>query len=151
MPRRRELNGIVKNFASFLSGRNNDHLGYWAVGQLYSAAKELRTNTISLSLMDISCNPESPLLKAINQSIRAELDRLLNSHSISLRWIARANVEFTFNAEFKREIHYWRSALGEPFLTHLEIETDLSFRYRAVTGGNVKEHDPNREQRRNGF
>lgn len=34
MPRRRELKGITANFSKRLSGRNNDYLGYWSLGQL---------------------------------------------------------------------------------------------------------------------
>jgi len=42
MARRTEFKGIVRNFTHMLNGRNNDHLGYWAIGQLCLLAKFLK-------------------------------------------------------------------------------------------------------------
>jgi hypothetical protein len=50
-----------------------------------------------------------------------------------------------------RKYHYWRSGLGEHYLVQLKIETDLGYVNSATEGGNVRPHDPKKEQRRNGF
>ncbi len=46
MARRRQLKGIAGNLAQWCLSRNFDSEGYWAVGKLYAAAKELGVSEI---------------------------------------------------------------------------------------------------------
>ncbi len=151
MPRRREFKGIVKNLAKFLSGRNNDYLGYWAVGQLFMLTQKHKVETISLDLINCKGDISSSLLDDMCQSMNSEMDRILNAHKLPNEWVKSVSVKFSFNQEYKEKYHYWRSALGKPYLVQVEIETDLGYVYKTTQGGNVKPHDPLREQRRNGF
>lgn len=151
MPRRREFKGIVKNLAELLSGRNNDYLGYWAVGQLSLQAKEHGVNTISLDLINGKSDISSPLLVDMCQSMQSAMNRILNAHKLPKEWIKSASVKFSFNQEYQEKYHYWRSALGTPYLVQVEIETDLGYVNKATQGGNVKPHDPSKEQRRSCF
>ena len=76
---------------------------------------------------------------------------MLNSHKISLSWLTSATVTFSFNEQYQKQYHYWRSALGSPYLVTLEITADLGKVYKQTFGGNVNPHDPLKEQRRAGF
>ncbi|MBA6231323.1 hypothetical protein H4J55_04735 [Colwellia sp. MB3u-22] len=151
MPRRRELKGIAINFAQLLSGRNNDYLGYWAIGQLSLLAQENNVGSIKLDLINFNSNIDSPELAKIYHQVRAELNRLLEAQKIPYKWVKSILVEFSFNQEYQEKYHYWRSALGKHYLVTLKIETDLGFVNTAVEGGNVNPHDPAKEKRRGGF
>ncbi|WP_462157742.1 hypothetical protein [Pseudoalteromonas sp. GB56] len=151
MPRRREFKGIVRNLAELLSGRNNDYQGYWAVGQLFTLAQEHGVDAISLDLINCKGDISSPLLVDMCQSMKSEMNRMLNAHKLPNEWVEAVSAKFSFNQEYQEKYHYWRSALGTPYLVHVEIETDLGYVNKATQGGNVKPHDPSKEQRRDGF
>lgn len=151
MPRRRELKGITRNLAEFLNGRNNDSLGYWANGLLCLIAQNSKSNIIVLDLKNSTNSINSAELEKIGNSIKLVLDKMLAAHKLPFSWIKDVNVEYSFNQEYQRKYHYWRSALGTPYLVKLTIETDLGSIYSATEGGNVIPHDPAREQRRSGF
>jgi hypothetical protein len=151
MARRSEFKGIVRNFAHMLNNRNNDHLGYWAIGQLCLLAQQENISSISINLLEIDHNVVNSHTEPFAKSIRKSLINMLNSHKIPLSWLASANVTFSFNEQYQKQYHYWRSALGSPYLVTLEITSDLGKVYKRTFGGNVKPHDPLREQRRVGF
>ncbi|PCK32385.1 hypothetical protein [Pseudoalteromonas piscicida] len=151
MPRRREFKGIVKNLAELLSGRNNDYLGYWGVGQLFLLDQEHGVDTISLDLIICKGDISSPLLADMCQSMKSEMNRILNAHKLPSEWVKSVSAKFSFNQEYQEKYHYWRSSLGKPYLVQVEIETDLGYVNKATQGGNVKPHDPSKEQRRGGF
>ena len=149
MPRRRELKGITINFAKLLSGRNNDYLGYWAVGQLSLLAQRNSVESITLDLLTLSNSLDSPQTLEIFQQMKAELHRLLEAQKIPCVWVKSVSVEFSFNQEYQEKYHYWRSALGKHYLVAVEIETDLGYINKALEGGNVNPHDPSKEHRSN--
>lgn len=94
MPRRRELKGITINFAKLLSGRNNDYLGYWAVGQLSLLAQTNKVESISLDLSNLNNSIDSPQALEICQQMTTKLNRLLEPHKIPNAWIKSISVEF---------------------------------------------------------
>mgnify|MGYP006158381287 CR=1 FL=1 len=149
MPRRRELKGITINFAKLLSGRNNDYLGYWAVGQLSLLAQENSVESITLNLLTLQSSLNSPQVLEMCQQMKAQLDRLLEAQKISCAWVKSVSVEFSFNQEYQEKFHHWRSALGKHYLVAVEIETDLGYLNKALEGGNVNPHDPSKEHRSN--
>ncbi|GLX76667.1 hypothetical protein tinsulaeT_00070 [Thalassotalea insulae] len=149
MPRRRELKGITINFAKLLSGRNNDYLGYWAVGQLFLLAQENNVESITLDLLALRNSLNSPQVFEMCQQMKAQLDRLLEAQNTPLEWVKSVSVEFSFNQEYQEKFHYWRSALGKHYLVAVEIETDLGYINKALEGGNVNPHDPIKEHRSN--
>lgn len=151
MPRRRELKGITLNFTKLLNQRNNDFLGYWAVGQLCLIAQENNVDSIKLDLVNFTSNLNLPTLVLMCKVMRTNLNRILDAHTIPEKWIQAVSAEFRFNQEYEKKHHYWRSALGEPYLVQLKIETDLAYVHSAIQGGNVRPHDPKKEQRRSGF
>ena len=141
MARRSEFKGIVRNFAHMLNNRNNDHLGYWAKN----------ISSISINLLEIEHNSVKNHLEPFAKSIRKSLINMLNSHKIPSSWLTSATVTFSFNEQYQKQYHYWRSALGSPYLVTLEITSDLGKVYKQTFGGNVNPHDPLKEQRRAGF
>lgn len=149
MPRRRELKGITINFAKLLSGRNNDYLGYWAVGQLSLLAQKNSVESITIDLLSLSNSLDSPQTLEMFQQMKAELNRLLEAQNIPCVWVKSVSVEFSFNQEYQEKYHYWRSALGKHYLVAVEIETDLGYINKALEGGNVNPHDPSKEHRSN--
>jgi hypothetical protein len=151
MPRRRELKGITNNFAKSLNQRNNDFLGYWAVGQFCSIAQENDVDLIKLDLVNFKSNLNLPSLVPMCQVMRTNLNRIFDAKKIPEKWIQAISAEFRFNQEYEKKYHYWRSGLGEHYLVQLKIETDLGYVNSATEGGNVRPHDPKKEQRRNGF
>ena len=151
MARRIEFKGIVRNFAHMLNSRNNDHLGYWAIGQLCLLAEQENTSSISINLLEIKRNCIKNCLEPFAQSMRKLLIKMLNSHKIPSSWIKSVNVNFSFNEQYQQQYHYWRSALGSPYLITLEITSDVGKVYKQTFGGNVNPHDPRKEQRRAGF
>ena len=149
MPRRRELKGITINFAKLLSGRNNDYLGYWAVGQLSLLVQRNSVESITLDLLTLSNSLDSHQMLEIFQQMKDELHRLLEAQKIPFVWVKSVSVEFSFNQEYQEKYHYWRSALGKHYLVAVEIETDLGHINKALEGGNVNPHDPSKEHRSN--
>ena len=151
MARRREFKGIARNFAHMLNSRNNDHLGYWAVGQLCLYAEQNKVSSLSIDLLPLDNVGIEKSLEPFAKSMRRLLIKILKSHKIPSSWLKSANVTFSFNEQFQKQYHYWRSALGSPYLVTLEITSDLGQVYKQTFGGNVNPHDPRREQRRAGF
>ncbi|WP_022945161.1 hypothetical protein [Pseudoalteromonas ruthenica] len=151
MPRRRELKGVVNNLSELLSGRNNDYLGYWAVGQLFLLAQEHGVDSLTLNLIDCKSDIVSPVLVDMCQSMKSEMNRMLAAHQIPREWVKSVSAKFSFNQEYQEKYHYWRSAIGKPYLVQVEIETDLSYINKATQGGNVQPHDPSKEHRRGSF
>ena len=151
MARRSEFKGIVRNFAHMLNNRNNDHLGYWTTGQLCLLAQQQNISSISINLLEIEHNSLKNHFEPFAKSMRKSLINMLNSHKIPSSWLTSANVTFSFNEQYQKQYHYWRSALGSPYLVTLEITSDLGKVYKQTFGGNVNPHDPLKEQRRAGF
>ena len=151
MARRRELKGIVRNLAHKLNGRNNDHLGYWAIGQLCSLAEQDKVSFITIDLSEVESNSNHESVKPFAISMHKSLHQMLTAHQIPFSWLKSAYVTFSFNEPYQKQYHYWRSALGTPYILKLEITSDLGKVYNQTFGGNVNPHDPRREKRRARF
>lgn len=149
MPRRRELKGVTINFAKLLNGRNNDYLGYWAVGQLSLLVQQNNVESITFDLVTLSNSFGSHQALEMCQQMKAELNRLLEAQKIPFVWVKSVLVKFSFNQEYQEKYHYWGSALGKHYLISVAIETDLGYLNKALEGGNVNPHDPTKEHRSN--
>ncbi|TMP02873.1 hypothetical protein, partial [Pseudoalteromonas ruthenica] len=100
MPRRRELKGVVNNLSELLSGRNNDYLGYWAVGQLFILAQEHGVDSLTLNLIDCKSDIVSPVLVDMCQSMKSEVNRILAAHQLPRKWVNSVSAKFSFNQEY---------------------------------------------------
>lgn len=151
MARRSEFKGIARNLAQKLNGRNNDHDGYWAIGQLYLIANQEHVSALTVDLLISANNSKIKSLEPIAKAMHELLFNMLNAHKIPVSWLESANVTFSFNAAYQKQYHYWRAALGTPYLVTLEITLDSGKVHKQTFGGNVNPHDPLREKRRSRF
>ena len=151
MARRREFKGIVRNFAYMLNSRNNDHLGYWAIGKLCLLAEQDKVSSLSIDLLSLENVGIEKSLEPFANSMSNLLHKMLSSHRIPTSWLNSAVVTLHFNEHYQKKYHYWRSALGSPYLVVFEITSDLGKASKQTFGGNVNPHDPRKEQRRKGF
>jgi diaminopimelate decarboxylase len=87
MSRRRELKGICLTFSELLNGRNNEYLGYWAIGNLYLLANNKGVNSISLSLVNFSNSLNSSEVELMAKHMRSYFDRIFNAHKIPHDWV----------------------------------------------------------------
>ncbi|TMP20529.1 hypothetical protein, partial [Pseudoalteromonas ruthenica] len=114
-------------------------------GQLFILAQEHGVDSLTLNLIDCKSDIVSPVLVDMCQSMKSEVNRMLAAHQIPREWVKSVSAKFSFNQEYQEKYHYWRSALGKPYLVQVEIETDLGYINKATQGGNVQPHDPSKE------
>ena len=139
---------MCKDLAVSLSRRNNDLLGYWAIGQLYKYCENTNKSELSFCLFS---NEEASYFHEYRDILAQKVEGHLKKCGIPKKWIGSCIVTYKFNAEYIRKYHYWGSALGTHFLCSITIETDLGKQYTSLSGGNCWAHDPKKEQRRRGF
>lgn len=153
MPRRRQFKGIADNINQWILSRNFDIQGYWGLGKLYEFSEANNSSKVVLDLKTFQITPQ-PNHRKFNAAIK-ELAQLLHrsmeSNKIPEYWLKEAIVTFSFKVPYQRKFHYWRSALGQPFICTMYIKTDIERIYLRETGGNCWIHDPKKEQRRYGF
>lgn len=150
MPRRKELNGMVKDLVVSLNSRNNDHVGYWTIGQLCSFANEKGVATITLSILENHINPDTDRFTALFSSIKYVIKTQLKSRKMQEQWLAKAIFSISFNQECDEKIHRFFNR-GKPYICQLTLTSDLGRSYTSTSGGYCEPHDPQKEQRRNGF
>ncbi len=121
MARRTELKGIACGMLGRFNSRNNDVDGYWGIGKLCRAANEYGTSSVVIDL--------------------------LTAQTIPASWIAMPTIELDFKPEFNSQHHFFRSAVGRPYLSTLRITDDLGKSYAVTAGGNCLPHDPRNERR----
>jgi hypothetical protein len=102
MARRKELKGIARNFSELLNCRNNDYLGYWAVGQLYSLVQDSDSDSVTLDLVNFNNSLSNPAIDSMCQAMRTQLNRLFLAQRISRKWIEVVSVIFSFNQEYQK-------------------------------------------------
>lgn len=148
MGTRREFKGIAYDLACVYNSRNNDFLGYWAIGQLCLIAKKKKCDVLELNLLDGETNPKSRALSRICAQMKKQLTRQLDIRPNSSEWLTEAKFEIDFNPEYEKRFHYWRSALGNPYTFQLVLKTDIGTMFSVRNGGNCLPHAPQRECRR---
>lgn len=151
MPRRKELKGIAIDLGESFNSRNNDHLGYWAIGQICLEAASVGESEIALDILKTSAYPSSDRLVGVCESMRQMLFRLLQSHSLSQMWLEEATFKIVFDQERQEKSHRWGSSFDTPYNFKLTLVSDLGFAYVATAGGSCLPHDSGREQRRSGY
>ena len=147
MARRRQLKGIAENLAKWCLSRNFDSEGYWAIGKLYAAAKDLGVREIVLDVREKKFNPE-PKNGQYSEAIRlliSILENVVKSNYIPEYWIAKVIIHFEYETEYVQKWHYFGSALGEPFKCKVVITSDLGRNYIHELGCNVWVHNPKKE------
>ncbi|MCF6439255.1 hypothetical protein L1077_07425 [Pseudoalteromonas luteoviolacea] len=151
MSSRKHFKGIAYNLAQFCISRNNDLLGYWAIGQLYSFALEQGVNEVVIDVLRQEVRPQTHRFSELSAAYLDLMVKIAASNGARFDYLEEAVVVFMFDVEYQSKYHWFGSALGKPFLCVVELTSDLGKRYSATLGCNIRPHDPNREYRREHF
>jgi len=151
MPRRREFKGVSKNLAEWCLSRNNDYLGYWAIGQLYSFSQNQKVSVVSLDVLSMQFFPENKELSSLCNGFAEIVKKQMAANSIPNYWLKSIRIQFHFEAPYQKKYHLFGSAIGKPMVCSVVIVTDLGREYYGESGCNCRPHNPAREHRRNGF
>ena len=142
--RRKELNGIVRDFATHFSSRNKDYDGYWALGQLRSIAK---LNQIEALKLDVVSKNGGMSLEPYERKYWECLVGKLKNIGGSSTWVKSALIELEFSFSHPRNYIYWSEVLAKCTVL-ITIETDLGRTYSAQSHCFCVSHNPEKEQRR---
>jgi len=151
MPRRKELKGLARDLSTSFNSRNNDYLGYWAIGHICQVAESAGEDIVTLDLITSCTSPNKPLLIEICGSMNRHLMQTLQSHRLSETWLEKATFEIRFNEQHRENNHRQRSTFGSPYISILKLTSDLGAEYETITGGHCSPHDSERERRRFGY
>ena len=148
MGNHREFKGIIYDLSRVYNSRNNDFLGYWAIGQLCLIAEKKKVDELTLDLVTGGTIPKSRALSKICIKMKQHLDRQMEIRSIPRTWLNEAIFKINFNADYEKQFHYWRSAWGYPYTFELFLKTDTGKIHIEKRGGNCVPHNPLKERRR---
>jgi len=151
MPRRKELKGIAIDFGQSVNSRNNDHLGYWATGQICLIAANVGANRVTLDILKSSAVPNSSTLIEVCGSMRRKLIQLLRSHRLPLEWLESATLEICFDQEHEERNRHKGTSIGFLYSFKLTLVSDLGSTYEAKGGGSCLPHNAERELRRSDY
>jgi len=146
MGRRRELKSISLDLSHSLNTRNNDYLGYWATGQLYSLAKDKEFKSVFINVLEEEMDPYIDYFANIFDVYRSMLNRQLSARKLSSSWVNEFTLEFNFEQEIDKDIHKY-IGIGKPYSLDLVIKSDVCVTYAQRTGAYCRPHDPSREWR----
>ncbi len=151
MPRRSEFKGIAKNLAEWCLCRNNDYLGYWAIGQLYNFSQNQRVSVVSVDVLATQFVPENKELSILCSGFYEIVKKQMLANSMPNYWLKSLQIKFHFEAPYQDRYHYFGSAIGKPMVCSVVILTDLGREYFGESGCNCRPHNPARESRRHSF
>lgn len=147
MTRRKELKNVANGIVSSFNSRNNDVSGYWGIGKLCKASKENDTSSVTIDLMNKQISVDMDEFDALIKHYQEMLYRLVRKRAMPDSWITKAVIAVKFDQDFDGRYHYFRSALGHPYICTVTITDDLAKQHAVTTGGNCLPHDPSREFR----
>lgn len=133
-----------------MATRNNDFQGYWALGQLYSAALDIGVQYVHVDIFNGLVEPEKLNINGIVSTYKERIFRQLKSRKMNYSWVVNASIEYWFEAEIDKSIHR-NFGVGKPFIGQLTIYSDLGKSYSGRFGGYCNPHDPSSETQRVGF
>jgi hypothetical protein len=151
MGNHREIKSVFDSLTVSFDSRNNDCVGYWAIGYLCLVAEEIGTKIITLDLITKESFPSNRFSKLICENMSEQMYQQFELLHIPFEWLSEAKYTINFDPEYLKELHFWRSAWGNPYTSRLFFRTDLGKSYSSVRGGNCLPHNPERERRRNDY
>ncbi len=151
MPRRKEFKGIANNLACWCLSRNNDYLGYWAIGHLYSFSQKQKVTSVTIDVLAKHIAPENREFTILCSRFYELVQTQMRANSIPSEWLKSLQIEFRFDAPFQHRFHSYGSVLAKPMICKVVITTDLERLYEAESGCNCWPHNPVTESRRLDF
>ncbi|MFZ6748862.1 hypothetical protein [Undibacterium sp. Ren11W] len=147
MARRTNLGSVSSGLIGSFNSRNNDVGGYWGIGKLFSFANSGNVDTVSIDLLSGAISPPTDQFASLIAFYRAMLEARLKGQGISAAWVSKAVITVKFNQAFDHKYHYFRSALGTPYVCKCEIIDDNGKMHCAAAGNNCRPHSPAEESR----
>ena len=150
MPKRKELQGIANSLISQLCSRNNDYLGYWAIGQLCELSKKEIMPNIVIDITRENTLIESLLLSGIQKECASYLKTQLEKKKIPSAWVIEAKYSISFSDDKSKNYTQWGHIINS-YICSLSLISDAGIVYSAKDGGSCVPHTTHKEQRRRGF
>lgn len=148
MAKRNQLKNVASGLLGYFGSRNNDISGYWGMGVMSLYAEMLSVDSITFDLIKANSAPHIPELNGFVMLLSTKFFTMVEQAGLSSQNVTQANITVNFNQPFDEKLHYWRSALGKPYINRIEITHDLGGQYFAVSGGNCFPHSNHRETQR---
>lgn len=145
--RRKEIKGLLKDFASHFVSRNNDYGGYWTIGQLRTIVKFKKTENLYLNLTVVNSGSD---LEPFERKYKEYLNAKLKQRGTPEQWLNKAYVSIDFTDSPPRNYLFWGERLTKCTVT-ITVETDFERVYSASSHCYCVSHKPAKEQRRAHF
>jgi hypothetical protein len=149
MPHRGDLKCVANGLLGSFVSRNNDYVGYWALGLLYRRALERHERAYSLAILGAESEPNDSLSKALSAKYRGLLVHLTSHRGIPIEWIGSAILGIEF--EHPSSSAYVVARVAKPYLAHLKMNTAFGKRVSVERSGFCWPHNPNVESRSNRY
>lgn len=149
MPRRSEFKGIAFDILSSFVSRNNDLEGYWALGKLYSYAKEHSGCKLQITLAPEKSESISEPFKSMSQHYLQRIASIMEKRNLSPEWLKSAHVTLEFEAQSAKPQFFSLLPNGKPFFCTLVIVDDLTRKHHAQVVGWCAPHNSDYEHRSN--
>ena len=143
MARLRTLKGLATALANTFISRNNDVLGYWALGLLYLEAKECAQLIQKITLFGDGDEPLGAASSLVAAHYQRKLCKWAASHGVRL---ASATVVISFQPYGSIKPPTWFH-FGDPFGTVFTLEDSAGRVALAERSGLCRPHDATREWR----
>jgi len=143
MKRRRNIQGVLRNFLGTYTSRYSDYEGYWLFGLLANDVEQL---TIDL------LNPKTSSLESKPQAFAAELAKTkfkeqLEKNGIASAWFLRAHLEIKKLPSSKNGPVNGRPMAGHDFRFIVQAVSDTGKIYETETKLFIAPHNPSIELR----
>lgn len=145
MARRRELRDVANLVVTKFGGRNNDHDGYWAMGQLYAELTK-KPKTLHFDLLKGAVIPTANVAEAVATRFSEYLREVLRRKGLNERVVKSAVLDVEFESSELASLPP-RLTRGELFVANLEIVDDLGRAYRAQAAGWCAPHADHEHRR----
>lgn len=147
VPRRKTIRNIAGGMCSSFISRNNDVLGYWAMGKLYHLALRENTHQVSIDLLGQALSPPDQELSVLVGAYRAMLARKLHAAGLSVDGLASAVIEIAFDAPAPVGPLMYPHGRGDLFNVTVMITDDTGKIRSAAASGHCQPHGAGHETR----
>lgn len=139
----RRLKGVAAGTAGNFASRNNDLLGYWAIGKLCLTAEKSETETVLIDVLNMTANPHFARVEEIAEPCRERLFGHMRVLKLSPELVSSAIVE----VRFEKDKNAWREWSGATHRFEMRVAlTDRNGRvYIAQERGVCWPHDRSKE------
>ena len=147
MARRKELGSIASGVIGSFSSRNNDDLGYWGIGKLCGFAQNNGAECVRIDLLNKEIVPKTNNFDLMTDTYLSMFYTQCEHRGINKDWVSKVVITICFNQEYDKNLHYFRSSHGNPYVCTLKIEDDLGREHKAKDGGWCAPHNPSKESK----